>query len=186
MAGTNTGCNLGQSVFDYIEKQHARAPLFFNFMYTPNTENPVLRPVSHLPSLDIWQYYLEEEMAHGPAYDLEILQQDSQQEEEAEAADGIVKSNRKIIMQGYDSINATVPDQFTHLLEEIHKLETELGHLPQKWKVLWDKLELPNTDSLAVRIVYLFNNIELKWLFHNLKKWTLPFSIFNKLHVFSL
>lgn len=43
-----------------------------------------------------------------------------------------------------------VPDQFSHLLEEIHRLETELGHLPQKWKVLWDKLELPNTDSLAV------------------------------------
>lgn len=43
-----------------------------------------------------------------------------------------------------------VPDHFSYLLEEIHKLETELGHLPQKWKVLWDKLELPNTDSLAV------------------------------------
>lgn len=49
-----------------------------------------------------------------------------------------------------------VPDQFTHLLEEIHKLETELGHLPQKWKVLWDKLELPNTDSLAVRTHYIY------------------------------
>lgn len=47
-----------------------------------------------------------------------------------------------------------VPDQFTHLLEEIHKLETELGHLPQKWKVLWDKLELPNTDSLTVGWTY--------------------------------
>lgn len=47
-----------------------------------------------------------------------------------------------------------VPDQFSHLLEEIHKLETELGHLPQKWKVLWDKLELPNTDSLAVSYNY--------------------------------
>lgn len=51
-----------------------------------------------------------------------------------------------------------VPDQFSHLLEEIHKLETELGHLPQKWKVLWDKLELPNTDSLAVSC----NNIHTK------------------------
>lgn len=50
----------------------------------------------------------------------------------------------------YDGVSAMVPDQFSHLLEEIHKLETELGHLPQKWKVLWDKLELPNTDSLAV------------------------------------
>lgn len=50
-----------------------------------------------------------------------------------------------------------VPNQFTHLLEEIHKLETELGHLPQKWKVLWDKLELPNTDSLTVRVFQIFN-----------------------------
>lgn len=49
-----------------------------------------------------------------------------------------------------------VPDQFSHLLEEIHKLETELGHLPQKWKVLWDKLELPNTDSLAVSSITIF------------------------------
>lgn len=49
----------------------------------------------------------------------------------------------------YDNISRMVPDQFSHLLEEIHKLETELGHLPQKWKVLWDKLELPNTDSLT-------------------------------------
>lgn len=57
----------------------------------------------------------------------------------------------------YDSISSMVPDQFTHLLEEIHKLETELGHLPQKWKVLWDKLELPNTDSLAVSFAKSFS-----------------------------
>lgn len=24
-----------------------------------------------------------------------------------------------------------------------------MGHLPQKWKVLWDKLELPTADSLT-------------------------------------
>lgn len=44
-----------------------------------------------------------------------------------------------------------MPDAFKHLLDEIHKLETELGLLPQKWKVLWDKLEIPITvDSLKV------------------------------------
>lgn len=41
LAGTHVGPNLGQSIFDYIEKQNARAPMFFNFMYTPDTENPV-------------------------------------------------------------------------------------------------------------------------------------------------
>lgn len=41
IAGTSAGTNLGQSIFDYIEKQHARSPIFFNFMYTPDFEHPV-------------------------------------------------------------------------------------------------------------------------------------------------
>ncbi|XP_017780101.1 PREDICTED: myotubularin-related protein 13 isoform X2 [Nicrophorus vespilloides] len=150
MAGTQSGTNLGQSVFDYIEKQNARSPQFFNFMYTPGLEHQVLRPQSNLACLDVWSYYIDEELAHGPSYDVEIIQMDTQQEEEAEAADGINnKSMRKTITMGYESVNKTVPEAFSHLLEEIHRLETELGHLPQKWKVLWDKLEIPSTDSLT-------------------------------------
>jgi hypothetical protein len=41
LAGSSAGTNLGQSVFDYIEKQNARSTLFYNFMYTPDTEHPV-------------------------------------------------------------------------------------------------------------------------------------------------
>jgi len=52
--------------------------------------------------LNVWQYYLNEELAHGPSYDLEIIQMDMQQEEEAEAADGIsIKNQRKVITTGY-------------------------------------------------------------------------------------
>jgi myotubularin-related protein 5/13 len=57
-----------------------------------------------------------------------------------------------IINCRYDDVDCIVPDGFSHLLEEIHRLETELGHLPQKWKVLWDKLELPTADSLTVSV----------------------------------
>ncbi|XP_048526749.1 myotubularin-related protein 13 isoform X3 [Dendroctonus ponderosae] len=149
LCGTSLGINLGQSVFDYIEKQHARNPLFFNFMYTPDFEHPVLRPQSHLPCLEVWNYYLDENLHHGPSYDPEVIQMDTQQEEEAEAADGSSKSSRKNVALGYDCVDKVVPDAFSHLLEEIHKLETELGHLPQKWKVLWDKLDLPMIDSLT-------------------------------------
>ncbi|RZF38820.1 hypothetical protein LSTR_LSTR000523 [Laodelphax striatellus] len=150
LAGTHVGTNLGQSVFDYIEKQHGRSPIFFNFMYTPDTEHPVLRPQAHLANLDVWRYYLREELSHGPSYDLEVIQMDTQQEEEAEAADGIInKSSRKVVTLGYDDVDRHAPDAFSYLLEEIHRIETELGHLPQKWKVLWDKLELPTTDSLT-------------------------------------
>lgn len=56
-----------------------------------------------------------------------------------------------IIQFRYNIIERYMPDAFKHLLDEIHKLETELGLLPQKWKVLWDKLEIPITaDSLKV------------------------------------
>lgn len=147
---TIQGSNLGQSIFDYIEKQHNRSPLFFNFMYIPDLENPVLRPQSTLPCLDIWDYYLNEDLHHGPNYDPEIVQMDSQQEEEAEAAEGNAdKSSRKVVTLGYDCVDQCVPDAFSHLFEETHRLETELGHLPQKWKVLWDKLEVNTTDSLS-------------------------------------
>nr|XP_018897778.1 PREDICTED: myotubularin-related protein 13 isoform X2 [Bemisia tabaci] len=149
LAGTHVGPNLGQSLFDYIEKQHARSPVFFNFMYQPDLDHPVLRPQSHMANLEVWRYYLSEELAHGPSYDLEIIQMDSQQEEEAEAADGVTKSQRKVVSLGYHSVERSLPDAFTYILEDIHKLETELGHLPQKWKILWDTLELPTTDSLT-------------------------------------
>lgn len=60
-----------------------------------------MRPQSSLPCLEVWQYYLDEELSHGPSYDLEIIQMDTQQEEEAEAADGISnKSQRKVVTLG--------------------------------------------------------------------------------------
>lgn len=61
----------------------------------------MLRPQSHVPCLEVWQYYLDENLHNGPEYDLEIIQLDSQQEEEAEAADGCLnQSSRKIITLG--------------------------------------------------------------------------------------
>lgn len=53
-----------------------------------------------MANLEVWRYYLSEELAHGPSYDLEIIQMDSQQEEEAEAADGVTKSQRKVVSLG--------------------------------------------------------------------------------------
>lgn len=45
LAGNNMSShyvpNLGQSVFDYIEKHNARTSIFYNFMFMPNVEQPV-------------------------------------------------------------------------------------------------------------------------------------------------
>lgn len=103
LAGTinSTQHSLGTSIFDYIEKQHTRSPIFYNFMYTADLEYPVLRPQSSLPSLHIWKYYIHEDLALGPSYDLEVVAMESQQEEENAAADGIIPNVRKVVTMGY-------------------------------------------------------------------------------------
>jgi len=63
-----------------------------------------------------------------------------------------------------------MPDAFKYLLDDIHKLETELGLLPQKWKVLWDKLEIPVTaESLKVQIIYKKSFIQFKTIIFSLE-----------------
>ncbi|CAB3383072.1 Hypothetical predicted protein [Cloeon dipterum] len=152
--------NLGQSVFDYIEKQHARSPIFYNFFFTPDTENPVLRPQSHLSNLDVWDYYLGEELCHGPSYDLEIVQQDAATAEgDKEIASISHDSGRtlinknigRLVTSGYDGVAQCIPDSFSYLLEETHRCEIDLERLPLKWRQIWDKLELPPTDSFNSR-----------------------------------
>ena len=42
-----------------------------------------------------------------------------------------------------DNLKLALPDEFTQLLQEINKLEEELGYMPHKWKILWDRLDVP-------------------------------------------
>ncbi|XP_022823540.1 myotubularin-related protein 5 isoform X1 [Spodoptera litura] len=130
---------LGHSLFDYIDRHHQKSPIFYNFLYTPDLDNPVLRPVSSISALEVWQYYTSEELSHGAPYDLEVL---------APAEPEARHPQRRVVTAGYDSIARSMPDSFTGLLERIRQLELELGHLPQKWRVRWDQLELPNTLEL--------------------------------------
>ncbi|CAH2055654.1 unnamed protein product, partial [Iphiclides podalirius] len=127
----------GVSLFDYADRLHQRVPIFYNFLYTPDLDNPVLRPVSAINCLEVWEYYVSEELSHGTPYDLELLPQEPEP-----------KAARRVVTAGYDSIARSMPDAFSGLLERIRQLELELGHLPQKWRVRWDQLELPNTLEL--------------------------------------
>ncbi|XP_039747525.1 myotubularin-related protein 5 isoform X2 [Pararge aegeria] len=124
-------------LFEYIERLHQRSPLFYNLLYTPDLDNPVLRPVSAVSSLEIWEYYVSEEMAHGVPYEPDLWLDERTQ-----------PTQRRLVVAGYDSISRCMPDAFTGLLERLRQLELELGHLPQKWRVRWDQLELPNTLEL--------------------------------------
>lgn len=41
--------------------------------------------------------------------------------------------------------------------QELHKLETDLGHFQQKWKTVWDRLELPTGQRETIHRNFSFN-----------------------------
>lgn len=167
---------IGFSVFDYIERQHAKLPHFFNFMYTVDPDRNVLRPQSAVAVLDLWRYYVDEELAQGPPYDPELVCTDNIDDSDVDylssstsgmrignTSASIGNSNtinhltkhqqqvrrRRVVTIGYDSLVKCDPDAFTRLLDELRQAEAERGLLPQKWRQVWDKLELPQNDSLT-------------------------------------
>lgn len=44
-----------------------------------------------------------------------------------------------------------------YFTQELHKLETDLGHFQQKWKTVWDKLELPTGQRETIHRNFSFN-----------------------------
>lgn len=163
---------IGYSVFDYIDRQHAKSPVFFNFMYINDKENFVLRPQSSFAMLDLWSFYTDEELAHGPPYDLELVCNDSHDDDDVEylgsaqrfgpganhiggsSMGGSMKHQqqtrrRRVVTVGYDSLMKSDSDAFTRLLDELRQVESERGLLPQKWRQVWDHLVLPQSDTLT-------------------------------------
>lgn len=163
---------IGYSVFDYIERQHAKSPIFFNFMYISDKENFVLRPQCSFAMLDLWSFYTDEELAHGPPYDLELVCNDSHEDDDVEyfssaqrfgtnhigsgsSLMGSMKNHhqqqrrRRVVTIGYDSLMKCDSDAFTRLLDELRQIESERGLLPQKWRQVWDRLVLPQSDTMT-------------------------------------
>jgi len=142
---TLPGNHLGVSIFDYIERQSIKTPIFHNFLHCPDLQHEVLRPFSHMSDLVIWDYYTHEELKHGPSFDIELTNLDVAFEEEAEAASdvGSLRLGQATLTTGYDNMSVQHSDSVSHLLTEINRLEAELGILPRRWMYHWDRVEPP-------------------------------------------
>lgn len=77
----------------------------------------VLRPYSNLANLKVWDYYLTEDLAHGPSYDIEVVNREIRQNEEHEMIEGLGLERRKIINGCYDNILLKQPDFFRWQLQ---------------------------------------------------------------------
>eukprot|EP00105_Crassostrea_gigas_P044502 XP_019928650.1 PREDICTED: myotubularin-related protein 13 isoform X4 [Crassostrea gigas] len=149
--------NQGLSIWDYIEKHHRKSTVFMNFLYSPTDQDSVLRPYSNLSNLRIWDFYLTEDLAHGPAYEIETTNKEIQISEEEKTDSSGQPLLRKMVNGCYDNVSIQLPNVFRQMLLELHKLETDLGHFQQKWKTVWDRLELPTGQRETIHRNFSFN-----------------------------
>ncbi len=78
----------------------------------------VLRPYSNVANLKIWEYFLKEDLAHGPVYDIEVVAKELKILDEEEEADlAITQNSRRIVNGCYDNIEHVQPDACTYLMQ---------------------------------------------------------------------
>ncbi|KAL2775408.1 myotubularin-related protein 5 isoform 2 [Daubentonia madagascariensis] len=129
-----------RSVWEYVDRLSKRTPVFYNYMYAPE-DTEVLRPYSNMSNLKVWDFYTEETLAEGPPYDWELAQGPPEPPEEERPDGGAPQSRRRVVWPCYDSCPRAQPDAISRLLEELQRLETELGRPPERWKDTWDRVK---------------------------------------------
>uniref|UniRef100_G1PTN5 SET binding factor 1 n=1 Tax=Myotis lucifugus TaxID=59463 RepID=G1PTN5_MYOLU len=138
--GERKGPQACRSVWEYVDRLSKRTPVFYNYMYAPE-DTEVLRPYSNVSNLKVWDFYTEETLAQGPPYDWELAQVSPEPPEEERPDGGAPQSRRRVVWPCYDSRPRAQPDAISRLLEELQRLETELGRPPERWKDNWDRVK---------------------------------------------
>ncbi|KAM5250545.1 myotubularin-related protein 5 isoform 6-T6 [Hipposideros larvatus] len=138
--GERRGQQACRSVWEYVDRLSKRTPVFHNYMYAPE-DAEVLRPYSNVSNLKVWDFYTEETLAEGPLYDWELAQGPPEPPEEERLDGGAPQSRRRVVWPCYDSRPRAQPDAISRLLEELQRLETELGRPPERWKDTWDRVK---------------------------------------------
>lgn len=138
--GERRGPQACRSVWEYVDRLCKRTPMFYNYMYAPE-DAEVLRPYSNVSNLKVWDFYTEETLSEGPPYDWELAQGPPEPPEEERPDGGAPQSRRRVVWPCYDSRPRAQPDAISRLLEELQRLETELGHPPERWKDAWDRVK---------------------------------------------
>ena len=89
-----------------------------------------------MSDLVVWDYYIKEELRHGPSYDVELTHMDLAVEEETAIDNNDMASLNRLgqhtVTTGYDNMTRQHMDSVSFLLQELNRLEQELGHLPRR------------------------------------------------------
>ncbi|BFZ05320.1 hypothetical protein BsWGS_08359 [Bradybaena similaris] len=135
----------GASLWEHIDKLSRQSPVFFNFSYAMEDQDPILRPFSNVSNLKIWNFFTTEDLCRGVLYDLDLEDRDAHGEELEVEAIGV--SRRQILNICYHNILLQQPDFFWSKIQEIHRLQAELGIKQSPWRAIFDRLECPGRNQ---------------------------------------
>ncbi|XP_012944799.1 myotubularin-related protein 13 isoform X2 [Aplysia californica] len=135
----------GASLWAHIDKQSKLSPAFFNVAYAVEEQEPILRPYSNVSNLKIWDFYVTEDLSRGTPYDIDIEETDGLREELEAEAMGVTR--RQTLNACYHNIERVQPNCFWSKIEELHRIECDMGIKPSPWRAVWDRLECPGREQ---------------------------------------
>ncbi|XP_020625172.1 myotubularin-related protein 13-like isoform X2 [Orbicella faveolata] len=134
----------GKSLWDYMDLQKSKSPLYNNFLFSPN-QHKVLRPFCKVPNLKVWKYFTTENLSTGPTYDLELINDVTTTTENEQSVDGKQETYGSCMTGCYGDVTQFNNDECSWLLQELYRLEEEADQKPKKWEQHWHKLSYPST-----------------------------------------
>ncbi|XP_068760421.1 myotubularin-related protein 13-like [Montipora capricornis] len=142
----------GKSLWDYMDMQKARSPLYYNFLYSPD-QHKVLRPFCKVSNLKVWTYYTTENLSTGPTYDLELINDiTTTTENEQQSGDGKQETYSGCMSGVYGDVTQFSNDECSWLLQELYRLEEEADKKPKKWEHHWHHLSHPTVKKSCLAL----------------------------------
>jgi len=135
---------VGQSIWDYIDYHVERSTIFHNFRYHPSHCKGALQPFCNIANLNLWDFYLNENLYVGGIYDLEFISDmdtvnpNNEATSQSQATAVEVKEDwRQCLIGYYGDTSQFVRDEVSYQLNEVLRLREELDRSNIAWKNTW-------------------------------------------------